>query len=69
MAYSSIIFLVFKSTRANHEYKLYVKAARVNYSIHFFTRIVKEWNILPKNIVEAETFNLFRSRLKLHMQM
>ena len=48
----------------------YVKGAKVNcYKCSFFTRIVKEWNDLPKYIVEAETFNLFRSRLKSYMSI
>ena len=38
-------------------------------STRFFIGIVKEWKDLPKNIVEAETFNLFNLRLRLHMNL
>ena len=64
-------FSKIKSTRANHRYKLYLKAAKVNcYKYSFSIRIVKEWNDLPiKYIVEAGTFTLFKSRLKLHMNV
>ena len=57
-------FSKIKSTRANHNYKLYDKAATVNcYKYLFFIRIVKEWNDLPKNIVEAEDFTFLNQDL------
>ena len=48
-------FFKLSSTRSNHRFKLYVKTARVNcfkYSF-FFIRIVKLWNSLPTETVEA----------------
>ena len=53
-------------TRANHDYKLYVKIAIVNcYKFSFFVRIVNMWNNLPKDIVHAGSLTLFRNRLKI----
>ena len=52
-------------TRANHPFKLFVKSAKVNpYKYSFFVRIVKDWNNLPLHVVEAESFNIFKTRLK-----
>ena len=52
-------------TRANHPYKLSVKSAKVNpYKYSFFVRIVKDWNNLPLHVVEAESFKIFKTRLK-----
>ena len=57
-------------TRANHQYKLYVKQARLNcYKHSFFVRIVKLWNELPGDIVEADSFQLFKSKLKLYLNI
>ena len=54
-----------KRTRANHSFKLQVKNARVNpYKYSFFIHIEKEWNNLPQYVVEAESFKLFKARLK-----
>lgn len=54
-------------TRANHDYKLYVKIAIVNcYKFSFFVRIVNMWNNLPKDIVHAGSLTLFRNRLKIY---
>ena len=48
------------STRSNHSFKLYVKPARVNcYKHSFFIRIVKLWNSLPIETVEAEDIGAF----------
>ena len=59
-----------KRTRSNHDYKLYVKLAKCNsYKHSFFVRIVKDWNNLPKDVVEAGNFQLFKSRLKLFMNI
>ena len=59
-----------KSTRAKHPYKLYVKPARLNcYKNSFFIRIFKRWNSLPRDIVEAESLQLFKSKLKSHMNI
>ena len=63
-------FTMTKSTRAKHPYKLYVKPARLNcYKNSFFIRIVKHWNSLPRDIVEAESLQLFKSKLKLYMNI
>ena len=52
-------------TRANHPYKLSMKSAKVNpYKYSFFVRIVKDWNNLPLHVVEAESFKIFKTRLK-----
>ena len=63
-------FTTTKSSRAKHPYKLYVKPARLNcYKNSFFIRIVKHWNSLPRDIVEAESLQLFKSKLKSHMNI
>ena len=36
-------------------------------NILFFIRIVKLWNELPGDIVEADSFQLFKSKLKLYL--
>ena len=55
-------------TRANDDYKLYLKLATPNsYKYSFFVRILKEWNDLPKNVVHAGSLTLFRERLKAYM--
>ena len=52
-------------TRANNPFKLFVKSTKVNpYKYSFFVRIVKDWNNLPLHVVEAESFNIFKTRLK-----
>ena len=46
-------FTTTRSTRANHQYKLYVEPASLNrYKHSFFIKIVKVWNELPRNLVE-----------------
>ena len=62
------IIFFFRSTRGNHQYKLYVKPARLNcYKHSVFVRIVKLWNELPGDIVEADSFQHFKSKLKLYL--
>ena len=57
-------------TRANHQYKLYVKPARLNcYKHSFFVRIIKLQNELPGDIVEASSFQHFKSKLKLYLNI
>ena len=57
-------FTTTRSTRVNHQYKLYVKPARLNCYIHsFFVRIVKLWNELPGDIVEADSFQFLNLNL------
>ena len=52
-------------TRTNHSFKLFVKSAKINpYKYSFFVRLVKDWNNLPRHVVEAESFKLFKTRLK-----
>ena len=59
-----------RSTRANHLYKLYVKPARLNcYKHSFFVRTVKLWNELPGDIVEADSFKHFKSKLKMYLNI
>ena len=59
-----------RSTRANHQYKLYIKPARLNcYKNSFFIRIVKLWNELPGDIVEADSFQHFKSKLKSYLNI
>lgn len=59
-----------RCTRTNHQYKLYVKPARLNcYKHSFFIRIVKLWNELPRNIVEADNLQHFKSQLKLYLNI
>lgn len=59
-----------RSTRANHQYKLYFKPARLNcYKNSFFIRIVKLWNELPGDIVEADSFQHFKSKLKSYLDI
>ena len=63
-------FATTRSTRENHEYKLYVKPARLNcYKHYFFIRIFKLWNELPGDIVEVDSFQLFKSKLKLYLNI
>ena len=58
-------FTTTKSTTANHSYKLYVKSTRLNcYKHSFFTRIAKLQHDLPKDIVEADSLHLFKSKRK-----
>ena len=55
---------------ANHQYKLYIKPARLNcYKNSFFIRIVKLWNELPGDIVEADSFQHFKSKLKSYLNI
>ena len=57
-------------TRANHDYKLYVKVAILNsYKYSFFVQIVNTWNNLPKDVVHAGSLTLFRNRLRIHMNI
>ena len=61
-------FATAKSTRANHSYKLFIKSARLNcYKHSFFIGIIKLWNDLPKDIVEAGSFQSFKAKLKLYL--
>ena len=63
-------FATTRSTRENHEYKLYVKPTRLNCYKHYFViRIVKLWNELPGDIVEVDSFQLFKSKLKLYLNI
>ena len=67
---NKVLVATTRSTRANHQYKLYVKPARLNcYKNSFFIRIVKLWNELPRNIVEADNLQHFKSKLKLYLNI
>ena len=55
-------------TRANHPFQLFVKSAKVNpYKYPFFVRIVKDWNNLPLHAVEAESFQIFKTKSFLNL--
>ena len=57
-------------TRANHDYKLYLRRAVCNcYKYSVFVRIVGKWNDLPGHIVHAESLSVFRSRLKIYLNI
>lgn len=57
-------------TRANHDYKLYLKRAVCNcYKYSFFIRIVRKWNDLPGYIVHAESLSVFQTRLKIYLNI
>ena len=61
-------FSKYKSTRANHPYKLYLNAAKVNsYKFSFFIRIIKHWNSLPAHIIQANSLSDFKKKLKDHL--
>ena len=63
-------FATTRSTRANHQYKLYVKPARLNcYKHSFFVRIVKLWKELPGDTWKLIAFGLFKSKLKLYLNI
>ena len=50
-------------TRANHDYKLYLRRVVCNcYKYSFFIRIVRKWNDLPGYVVHAESLSVFRDR-------
>ena len=53
-------FAAIRSRRANHQYKLYVKPARLNcYKLSFFIRIVKLWNaVITKEQRRLITFSI-----------
>ena len=57
-------------TRANHDYKLYLKRAVCNcYKYSFFICIVRKWNDLPGYIVHAESLSVFKTRLKIYLNI
>jgi hypothetical protein len=59
-----------KSIRANHAYKLCVKASRVNcYKYSFFVRTIGLWNALPKYVLEANNFSAFKKALKDYLKI
>ena len=62
-------FSKIKSTRANHNYKLYVKAARVNcYKHSFFIRIVKEIGMIYPSTLLRPKLSTFLNQ-DLHMNI
>ena len=57
-------------TRANHGYKLYLRRAVCNcYKYSFFIRIVSKWNDLPGFVVHAKSLSVFKSRLKIYLNI
>ena len=56
--------------RRNHSLTLTIPSARIDiFKYSFFTRVVKDWNALPKEVAEADTLCKFKSRLKCHMDI
>ena len=56
--------------RANHGYKLYLRRAVCNcYKYSFFIRIVSKWNDLPGYVVHVESLSVFKSRLKIYLNI
>ena len=54
------------STRG-HSFKIYKQRPNTNIRKHSFSfRVVDTWNSLPKDVVEASSINLFKSRLNSH---
>jgi len=61
-------FIKRNQTRAINDCKLHLKLATRNcYKNSFFVKIVKDWNVLPNNVVHAGSLTLFRERLKTYM--
>ena len=57
-------------TRANHDYNLYLRRAVCDcYKYSFFIRIIRKWNDLPGHIVHAESLFVFKSRLKIYLNI
>ena len=57
-------------TRANHDYTLYLKRAVCNfYRYSFFIGIVRKWNGLSGYIVHAESLSVFKTRLKIYLDI
>ena len=57
-------------TRANHNYKLYLRRAVCNcYKYSFFICIVSKWNDLSGYVVHAESLSVFKSRLKIYLNI
>ena len=57
------------STRANHSYKLFENLQKLAVLNSLFIRVVSDWNSQSKDIVEAGTLELFKSRLKSFLQL
>ena len=63
-------FAATRFTRANHQYKLNVKPARLNcYKHSFFIRIVTLWNEFPRDVVVADNLQRFKYKLKLYLNI
>ena len=59
-----------KVTRSYHSYKLQVKIDRCNgYKYSCFVRIVREWNNLPRYVMEAGNLRRLKATLKSHMRI
>ena len=57
-------------TRANHDHKLCLKRAVCNcYKYSFFICIVRKWKDLPGYIVHAESLSVFKTRLKIYLNI
>ena len=57
----------FRPLRTNHRHKLKPLPAKLNsFKYSFCASIVNKWNNLPKIVAEAETLNIFKSRVRRH---
>ena len=57
-------------TRANHDYKLYLRSVVCNcYKYSFFIRIVRKWNDLPTQILHDESSSVFKSKLRIYLNI
>ena len=56
-----------QTNRGSHQYKLGKKKATKRTSLNVFsTRIINDWNSLPKNVIDATSTNGFKSKLDDH---
>ena len=64
-------FVKVHSTRAHHSYKLFLNLQKLTVLNILFSviRVVSDWNSLLKDIVEAGTLELFKSRLKSFLKL
>jgi hypothetical protein len=58
------------SRTRGHRYKIVKIRSRVDVRGKFFSqRVVNSWNRLPESVVEAQTVNMFKSRLDRYWEM
>ena len=55
-------------TRASHNYRyLQDKATKNTYFNSFFPRTIRHWNSLPAEIVETNSFEVFKTKLSSYL--